>query len=317
VRLTFRADPESGRMIRVDPGQDFTGTVSVRLEGSTSKVEAVASALRKEQHLEPGSPGIPAEATPHATVQLQAALAALPAVRDSGVTIAEVDPPSVTLSIDNLASRECAVRVELPPGQALDGAPEFNPPNIRVRYPTAISLPADLTLVARVDAAALAGLPEGRRTTLANIPVEMPEALRGVDAGSGVRLTPPQVSIALTLRSRTSSITLATIPVHIRLAPTELSIWDIQLAPESRLLTDVAISGPADLIDLLRTDKLKPVAYVALSFEDLEKAAAAGTAIEKEVSFSDLPTPLKFEPKQKTVRISVKRREAVSSPPGS
>ena len=308
VRISFRVDPDSGRMVRVEPGQDFNGTVSVRLEGATSKVEAVAAALRKDQHLPPGAPGIPSEPTPRATIQLQTAIAGLPAVRDTGVVVAEVDPPTVVLSIENLASHDYPVRVELPPGQALDGAPEITPATVNLRYPASIVLPPDLSLVARVDPPSLAGLPEGRRTTLAGISVELPEPLRATDAG--VRLTPAQVSIALTLRSRTSSITVPTIPVHIRLAPTELSIWDIQLAPDSRLLTDVVISGPADLIDQFRSEKIKPVAYVALSFEDLEKAAAAGVPIEKEVAFSDLPTALKFEPKQKTIRITVKKRDA-------
>ncbi len=308
MRLAFHADPESGLLIRVEPSQDFNGTVSVRLEGSTAKVDALAAALRKEIRLEPGSAGIPAEPSPHATVQLQAALSESPVVRNSGVIIAETDPSTVVVAVDGLVTRECTVRVELPPGQAVDGAPEATPATVKLRCPASVALPPELQLTARVDAAALAGLPEGRRTTLANIPIELPESLRGADPSS-VHFSPPQVSIALNLRSRTSAIVLPTIPVHVRLAPTELAIWDIQIAPESRLLTDVAVSGPADLIDQLRTEKLRPVAYVALSFEDLERAAAAGAPIDKEIAFSDLPLPLKFEPKQKTVRLTVKRRD--------
>ncbi len=313
VRLSFRTDVDSPSMIRVEPGQDFNGTVSVRVEGSTSRVESLVAALRKEQHVLAGMPGIPAEPTQHATVQLQTVIAGLPIVRDSGVVIAEVDPPTVVLSIDNLATRDCPVRVELPAGQALDGTPEPTPSTVSLRYAASITLPADLTLIARVDPQTLAGLSEGRRTTLSGVTVELPEALRSGDGAA--RITPPQVTVALTLRSRTSSVTLSTVPVHVRLAPTELAIWDIQVAPGSQLLTDVAVSGPADLIEQLRTEKIKPIAYVALSFEDLERAAAGGGIIEKDAAFCDLPTTVKFEPKQKTVRLTVRRREAGTSPP--
>jgi hypothetical protein len=307
VRLTFRADPESGRMIRVDPGQDFNGSVSVRLEGSTAKVEAVAAALRREQVLEPGSPGIPSEPAQHTAVQLQTVLAGLPAFRDAGVVVTEVDPPTVSVSVDRLATRDCPVRVELPPGQAVDGAPEITPPTVQLRYSTSLAPPPDLTLVAHVDAAALAGLPEGQRTSIPGVTVEIPESLRKPEGAA--RVVPAQVSVSLTLRSRTGLVTLAAVPVYIRLAPAELGAWDIQMAPESRALTDVAVSGPADLIDQLRSERLKPVAYVALSFDDLERAVAGGGTLEKDAAFCDLPTTLRFEPKQKTVRLSVKRRE--------
>src|SRR5689334_2464329 len=99
VRISFRTDADSGRTIRVDPGQDFLGSVSVRLEGPTAKVDSLAAALRKEVRLEPGTDGFPAPsdtvASSRVTVQLQAAIAALPIVRDSGVVIAEADPPTV------------------------------------------------------------------------------------------------------------------------------------------------------------------------------------------------------------------------------
>src|SRR5262249_48101907 len=73
VRVQFFAGPDSGRLVRVEPGQDFAGTVTLRLEGSTARVDALVNDLKKEVRLEPGTEGVPAEPGRH-TVQLQSAL---------------------------------------------------------------------------------------------------------------------------------------------------------------------------------------------------------------------------------------------------
>ncbi len=315
AKLIFRADAESNRLIRVEPGQEFNGTVTIEFEGSTAAVDSLSGVLRKEIRLEPGFEGVPGAPGTY-PVQLQTALSALPSFRSSHVTISRVEPPTVNVVVDNLITRDASVRVELPETQTLDGAPEVTPTTIKVSFPESLarSLPTDLQVTARLDATRIQNLPEGRRTTLQAVPLDTPDPLRASDA---VRLSPPQVNIALTLRSRTASITVPTVPVHIRLAATELAIWDIQLNPESRLLTDVTVSGPADTIDLIRTDKLKLIAFVPLAFDELEKAAASGEPIDKEPIFSDLPTSLKLDSKQKAIRLTVKRRETVGPPPNT
>jgi hypothetical protein len=114
------------------------------------------------------------------------------------------------------------------------------------------------------------------------------------------------------------------VPVHVRLAPTETGIWDIQMPAESRILSDVVVVGPGDVIEQIKADRLRPIAYVPLSFEELERAAASGEPITKEPIFSELPSPLRFEvrPSQRTIRLTVKRRETaatpgVTTPPGA
>jgi hypothetical protein len=239
---------------------------------------------------------------------MKESLEALPVVRNSGVTLADVDPPTVTVIVDNVVTRDAAVRVEIPPGQSLDGAAESSPATVKVRLPESLAraTPGELVLTARVDASRLAGVAEGRRTTITGLPLDLPEPLRGIEA---VRMIPPQVNVALTLRSRSGSFQVASVPIHIRLAPTETGMWDISLPADSRLLSDVSVSGPSDLIDKLKADNFKLVAFVAPSFEELERAASSGEPLEKEILFSDLPSLLKVEARQKTVRLTIKRRE--------
>lgn len=306
VRVIFRTEPDSGRLVRLDPNQDFNGTVTLRLEGSTAGVDALSDALKKEIRLDPGDEGVPAEPGRH-TVSLATALRATPLFRDSGVVITDVDPPTAVILVDNVVNVDAKVRVDIPDGQLLEAAPEPTPASVPVRMPSSLArdLGVDFTVTARLDPAVLGTLPEGRRSTV-TVPVELPERVRSVE---GVRALQPTVAVTLTLRSRNASTTLASVPVHLRLAPTELGRWDIEVPETSRQLTDVTVHGPSDLIAQIEQKALNPIAFVPLTFEELEKAAADGRPIEKEAVFSELHSPLRFEVRQRMVRIIVNRRD--------
>jgi hypothetical protein len=311
IDVSFKAGPETARYIHADP--DVPTTFNIRLQGSTARVDALASQLRKPIALEPGMTGIPIEPGKHA-INLLTVLRDLPVVRESGVSIADVQPGIVSVTVDTLAVRIAKIRIVLPPGALVDGIPEPTRPTAELRYPesAARDLPADLTLDAPIDPQALTGLPENRRVTIPTIRIELPEPLRGIE---GARVIPSTVGAQITLRSRTGTYTIPSVPVHVRLAPTETGIWDITMPAESRLLTDVTVSGPSDSIDLIRTEKVKPIAFIPLSFEELERAAASGEPIEKAPVFTELPTQLKFDPKQRTVKLTVKRREQPATMP--
>jgi hypothetical protein len=311
VELSFKATPETGRYIKAD--SEVPAAFNIRLQGSTARVDTLASQLRKTITLEPGMTGIPVDPGKHA-INLLTVLRDLPIVRESGVSIADVEPAIVSVAVDNLITRDAKVRVVLPAGALVDGTPEPTQPTARVRYPEAAGkdLPQELTVDAPIDPQALTGLPEGRRVTISNIRVELPESLRGAE---GARVNPPTINAQITLRSRNSSFTIPSVPVHVRLAPTETGIWDITMPAESRLLTDVQVSGPSDYIDQIRSEKVKPIAYIPLSFEELERAAASGEPIEKPPVFIELPSQLKFETRQRTVKLTVKRREPSATPP--
>lgn len=314
VELTFRAGPETGRFVRVEHGQSFAGFVDIRVEGPTTRVDALAAQLRSRLTLEPGMDGVPLEPGRH-TINLAEALRSHTLLRDSRVSIADVEPNTVTVTIDHLVTRDLPVRVEFPPGLALEGSPEIVPPSVRVHMPgstaDAIDALGVVQLIARPDPTSIANLPEGRRATLPPVQLELPEVLRGVE---GIRWSPSHVTINLTPRSRTAVYTIPTVPVHLRLPPAEAALWQIQIPPESSLLTDVSVTGPSDLIDDIREGRTRPIAYITLTFEDLERAALAGEPIQAQITFSDLPTPLRFEARQRTIAVTVRRRENGDSP---
>ena len=308
TEILFRTKPDSGRIIRIEPNQEFTGTVTLTVEGPTASVDALAARVRSGIDLEPGMEGVPGDPGLH-TINLADALRSHHLFRDGNVAISSVDPPSATVWVDNLVMREARVRVETPEGTQLDGQPEPTPAVVMVRLPESVARTAgDFAATVKLAPDVLATLAEGRRATV-TAPVTLPQPVQQ----EAVRVTPGQVRVTLTLRSRVETASVAGVPVYLRLAPAEAGAWDIELAPEHRTLADVTVSGPADVVEQIRAQKLKLIGYVALSAEDLERAAASGQPLEKEVCFSDLPIPLHVEAKPRTVKVTVKRREGAAT----
>lgn len=346
VELSVAAGPESARAIRVVPGQDFAGVATVQIEGANAKVDALIGRIRAPLRLEPGAPGVPLDPGTHA-IDLQQALSQSPLLRESGVVVMAVEPATVLVQIDPVAQVEAKVRVELPSGAGMEGAIEVTPATVTLRVPEPavrqLERDGQLEVVARIPPAALVGLPEGRRSMINAVPIELPPAVRDLP---GVRLMPAQVSVGLTPRARVISLVIASVPVHVRIAASELDRWEIELSPESRTLTNVTVTGPSELMETLRgtaasqggsqgpagpsaspapaagaaqsgaaapTAPPRLIAYVPLSFDELERAVATGGpdgtgVIEKEPVFTDVPTPIRFESPTRSVRVLVRRR---------
>jgi hypothetical protein len=310
VEIQLKADPETTHTIRVSPNQEFSNSASIRLEGSNSRVDALAVNLRKPIVLELGMEGFPIPAKPgEQVINLETALKAVPFIRDSGVSISDVEPATATMFVDSLTTCQVPVKVIIPEGQQVVGPPEATPPKIDLTYPESafkdIAGGPDFTVIARLDAASLATLPAGRRGTINNISLELPEQLWPLDS---VRINPSQVSVIVQLRSQVDVYTVPAISVQLRMPVDATGKYDLDT--DTTELKDVSVVGPLDLIDQIKSGKLIPVATVPLSAQELEKAATTGQVLTKDPIFSDIPTPLSFDPKQKLIRILVRKRDA-------
>src|SRR5204863_1756520 len=133
----------------------------------------------------------------------------------------------------------------------------------------------DIAGIARVDPAALARLTPTRKATLNGVRLVPPPELASI---ARLRIEPAAVDVALTLRTKTASIKVPSVPVHIRIAPGELSKWDIEIPEQDRFLTDVTVSGPSELVKQIQDKTVPLVATVSLSFEELERNISAKDA---------------------------------------
>jgi hypothetical protein len=313
VELTFA--PEPGAKYTIDLAQDSpavrgnTVRADLIIDGPTAALDSVGRSLRNPVLITLGMPGFPTEPGRHA-IDLQAVLREHPELRlaGRGVSIKSISPETIVATIEELATVPVKITVDVP-GAELDGPPEVKAQGAAVTLPQsqASRVTQDTAVIARIDPGALARLNPGRKETLTGVRLVAPPELAAIPR---LRIEPATVDVALTLRTKTASIKVPSVPVHVRIAPGELSKWDIDIPEQDRFLTDVTVSGPGELVKQIQDKTVPLVATVSLSFEELERNIPSKDAV-----FCDLPNAgLHFDVANKTVRLKIKRRETPAQP---
>ncbi len=308
VAALIDAAPAGDVVVSVPDGQGWRERVDVVFRGSAAAIDELEARLRRTGlRLAAGMEGFPIEPGEY-QVDTRAVLRAHADLRGAGVTIAAVQPPSVRVLVDRLVEREVGVRVEIAPGE-VEGAPSPRPNAVRVLIPAlqAGSLAADAQAIARIDAAQLADLAPGQARTVKGVRLALPPGV-----APAARILPGFVDVDVTLKSRSATIQLPSIPVHLKIAPVEYARWLVDIPEEKRFLAGVSVTGPAEVIEQIRRGEIKVTAIVPLSFEELERGLTA-----KEAVFSELPTPLRFDVVDRTIPLIIRRREPVGGNGGA
>lgn len=307
VEISVEPQPGGDRSVEVLGLQGGPIAATLTLDGSANALDAAVRRLRRAPlTLSPGMDGLPKTPGEH-VVQLRDALEAHPEFLGQGVSIKKIEPESLRVRVDELATRDFKVDVAAD-GAELEDLPQARPPRIKITGPAKLlaAVPEGATLAAQVDPAIFSRLVPGRQETISAIVPQLPEALR---TGQRLKFDPPTVDVLLTAKLRTMSVRVASVPVHIRIAPGEMAKFDVDIAEADRSLIDVTVSGPAELVRPI-ADKSRPlVAEVPLSFEELERGIPSKDAV-----FSSVPSSLKFDVANRTVRLAIKRRPAPTSP---
>ncbi len=274
----------------------------VSLSGNASAIAAADElAHAGPVVLHAGSPGIPATPGDY-IVSLRDALRNDPQLKTLGLSIDRVEPQEAKVRVEAVEMRQARVVVDV--GEAeLDGVPEVKPAIARLYIPADLAGAIGKTpeVFATLRPEDLARLVAGKRETVPQVRLELPLALKNKKAA---RIEPQTAQVTLAVRTRQATTELSGVPVQVRMAPGELSRWDIAIPEQDRFIPKVKVSGPADLIEQVKRGEIKVTATVSLSFEDLEKAVT-----QKEVVFCDLPSPLKFETESRLIHLTVKKRE--------
>jgi hypothetical protein len=320
IELVFDADRGSERIIDLvdpspTPGAPGTvrppGTilrVAMTVEGTAGAIDGVERLVRGGPvRITPASEGVGASRGEF-SLPLRTVIRNFPQFGAQGVTIRRMEPETAWVLIDDLVTREVPIRVIYPEGD-LEGQPEATPRAVRVSAPSreAARLSDQSAAILRIDDRTWSRLVPGRRETIPGVRLELPEELKG---STRATLTPASADASLTVRSRTASIRLPSVPVHIRVAPAEYGAFDIVVPESDQSLLDVTVSGPADLIRQIEERTIQVVALVPLSFDELERGITS-----KEAIFSVYPTPLRFEAPNRVVRFTITRREPAGSTP--
>lgn len=309
AEIVFVTEAGSDRVVMLpDSADKLSGRVmtQVEIEGSAASIDAAERVLRRPLRLTPGMDGVPREPGER-MVRLAEVLRSHPDLRQLGITVRKIDPAEVRIMIDQIETRELKV-VSPVERDDVEGAVEVRPATVKMRLPASQAklLTESSVLTARLDADVVRSLTRGRRQTVPGVTLALPPELTlpGV-----VALEPRTVDVSLTMRAQVRTITIPTVPVHVRLAPAELGMWDIEIPEQDRFITDVSCTGPFEGIAALEDRSVTLVATLALSFEELERGVTS-----KEVVFLDLPPGVKAEAATRNVRLTIKRRAAERTP---
>ncbi|MBX3362780.1 MAG: hypothetical protein KF705_15260 [Phycisphaeraceae bacterium] len=276
----------------------WDGRVLLRASGATVGIDRLRDRLRQPVLISPGTDGF-SLAPGNQTLDLRSLLRQFPEIRETGVSIEECEPRTIVAHVDVVETIELPVRVDVADAE-VEGLAEANPARISVQVPSLAKgrLAPDAALLARIGTDAVRGLGRGRRETLPSVVLELPPELLGV---RGVRLSSPTTRVSLTLRERTVTELVPSVPVHIRVAPGQLAKWQITIPENDQFLRDVRVTGPSEEIERIRKGELRIIAMVALSSQELQSGITS-----KAASFSDLPSTLQFQIEDPIVSLEIR-----------
>ncbi|MEQ8770111.1 MAG: hypothetical protein RIB60_06340 [Phycisphaerales bacterium] len=290
---------EEGPVVRVAPDEEWGGLVEVTIAGSAALTDALGDRLLGTVTLTVGA-DFPSEPGIH-EIDLREAMRDSESFRGSGVTIESVAPARVRVEVGQLGVRELPVAVVVPEGVELDGTPTVTPGTVRFIAPRSVldEYGPAAVVSAIVGERELGPLVPGRAETVRNVPVQLPP---GTDLGWSIRLDPSRVDVGVTVRSKSATLTIPTLPVQVRMSPAEVGRWSINIEPADQDLIDVVLTGPQEQLDRIQRGEVRPSAVISLSFADLEAGIETARA-----RVADLPAGVRAQIPNDAVRLRIAR----------
>ncbi|MFI4916240.1 MAG: hypothetical protein ACIAS6_07025 [Phycisphaerales bacterium JB060] len=256
--LTAWTEPDRGRRV----------TVTLRLEGSRTALQRAGQRFEEPVELLIGE-SLSAQLGLQ-TVSLRDTL------RDHGVfdrlavSLVSVTPPTIDVRVDEMVERSVPIRV-LAPEAELDQRPVADPATARVVGPASILERTIFdSLEARVPQDEIDAIRGGSTAEVPNVPLTIPAPWRN----ELVRVEPASVTATLALRDTIESHTQSSVPVMIRLSPTQLRQWQVRVAPEDAYLRDVRITGPSEAVQAIATGRSRVIATLRLESIELAPGLA-------------------------------------------
>ncbi len=290
---------------------DVTGAKPPQVREVVARIEVEGAAARMDQAerelttlpivLTLGDPGVPASTGEH-KVDLMSALRSHPQLTTLGISLQRVEPPTLSMLVDELMVRELPVRVVLPEGGEFESTPVVSPPRVRVRLPRrdADKLPNDAAVELVLTRTEFDRLTPGRNESLTGLRLRSPSFL---PQNGRVTLTPTVADVQIKIRSRLVEHVVARVPVAVRMLPSDMARWDVYVTPDEQFLTNVRVQGPGDVIERIRDGSLPLTATVALTSDELQRAIAS-----KDVVFEGLPASVRVSTTKSSVGLVVSRR---------
>lgn len=305
VTLVLTAPAGSTLTAWTEPEMTRRVTVSLQLQGSRAALDRAEQRLSEPVELLIGD-GLPASVGREA-VSLRDELRDHNVFDRLAVSLVDVTPQTIDVRIDEMIEKAVNVNI-VASGADFDSPPIVEPATITVTGPASI---LNATTVDSLDATVSSSqrglLRDGSTTEVPGIPVTIPEAWQS----ELVRVSPTSVKATIALRSTIESHEIPSVPVMVRLSPTQMQQWRVLIAPEDGYLRDVTVSGPAQAIEAIIAGRQRVVATLQLESVEL----TAGPAVFEAV-LSGQAQGLDFQVSDKSVpvQVSVIEAEATADP---
>ena len=273
VTLVLNAPTGSDMTAWVESTNVRRETVSLRLEGSRAALQRAGQRLGEPVELLVGE-SLPAQPG-SSTVSLRDALRAHRVFDRLAVSLVDAQPATLDVVVDEVVRQSIPVRVRAD-GVALERPPVADPTSVSVTGPASILNTASFdVLEAVVPPEELAELSAGSTAQLSGLSITIPAPWRS----ELVRVNPTSVAATIVLRDTIESLTLSSVPVMVRLSPTQLRQWSVRIAPENAYLRDVVVRGPSEAIEAIRAGRQRVVATLQLESVELSAGEAEFRAV--------------------------------------
>lgn len=294
VTLVFTAPAGSTLTAWNDRDMTRRATVSVQLQGSRAALDRAEQRLSEPVELLIGD-GLPSRVG-RESVSLREELRDHDVFDRLAVSLVDVSPQTIEVRIDDLVEKTVNINV-VASGADFDSPPIAEPATVTVVGPASILNATPIaSLDATVSASQRALLRDGSTTEIPGIPITIPEAWQS----ELVRVSPTSVKATIAIRSTIESHLVPSVPVMVRLSPTQMQQWRVRVAPEDGYLRDVTVSGPAQAIEAIIAGRQRVVATLQLESVEL----AAGPAVFEAV-LSGQAQGLDFQVADRSVPVQV------------
>lgn len=270
-------------------------TVRLFLSGPKADLDRAEKRLRQVA-LVTGTGGVPEGISNH-DLDIRNVLQGILDEGGIDVTIARAEGGVPTIDVDEIDSVTVPITPAIDqPGQ-FDGDPVAQPATAIVRIPQTLREQAGtLRLDAKIDGALLANRETGRQYT-ERVPLTLVAANR-LDPGSRIRIVPEYAVVTYALAAKTATTVIGAgadpttapgVPVQVALTTRDLDRYTITLDDRDSFLRNVVLSGPAAQIDQIAQGKVKVIAFVQLTSDDLDRAVLDGGKIVRPITLWQLP----------------------------
>lgn len=282
-------------------------TLGLEFSAATAEIDKLRPLLGKHgiilrpQITEPGS----------VVLQLDDEMRSASPVDEVSANVNWTDPATIEVTVDRLVKRE--VTVGFSPGDVklVEGSLSIEPRRVTLIAPQKLLADMGIDDTFTLEAEPLTpvrSVTPGEEKII-DARVKLPASLAN---NPHVSLRQSDVKLTLTVDKAEETLVLPNVPVWIAAPPGSLADYNVKLDEDTRVLADVKVTGPKDVIDQVRDGRIKIIAL--LNLDSTQLASAATEETNSKIVTIEAPDSLIIEGPVRTVGFTVTRKPATATP---